>query len=293
VEKDWKDLLALLPGGDPKIYAYVRVSSRHQTAEAQLHAIAQYAIREKVGLCPENVVSDIAVSANSQRFPWDKRPGLSALLEKLRPGDTLLLSEQSRLARDQLEMGDVMTWFRRRVARAVDCRMKRALCDTPEDVHFTMTLAYMSEKERLHLVARTKEGLAAAKARGTRIGGKPGPRSSRLDEHSDEIHRRRACEDSLRTIAEDLKCDHKTLREWIERREKRGQALLAERWPDPSKPPADVVAVLDAALAIGLSEGTILQALEFIVPPVRKEILVVLARRLGAHFLERHRLIKK
>jgi hypothetical protein len=81
VEKDWKDLLALLPGGGPKIYAYVRVSSRHQTAEAQLHAIAQYAIREKVGLCREDIVSDIAVSANSQLYPWDKRPGLRELIK--------------------------------------------------------------------------------------------------------------------------------------------------------------------------------------------------------------------
>jgi DNA invertase Pin-like site-specific DNA recombinase len=281
--------LATLPGGNPSLYAYIRVSTDKQDPAAQAGEIVAFCERNKAGLGRENVAVDYDVSA---AIPCLERPALKALLPCLREGDVLFITEQSRISRDQLEIGRIMEYFLNAKILLFDIRMGRGLCGTYEDIMMTHNFAYVSRKERQYISERTRAALAGLKAEGQQLGPPRGPQRSRLDQHSDQIHIRRAAGESLRVIAEDLKCDHKTLHVWIQKREQQGLALLAKRWPDPVKTPLDAPAILDAALALGLPENVIVRALLASAPQGRDAapaLLEVVARRLGNDYAKRLR----
>lgn len=146
---------------------YLRVSTDEQTdsglgLEAQRAAITAEA--ERRGTVVDAWFSDEGVSGAAG---MDKRPGLSAALEALKRGSTLIVAKRDRLARDTL----LSAWLEKEVTRARATIVSAAgegNGDSPTDLLMRRVIDAFAEFERHSIKARTKAALAAKRARGER-----------------------------------------------------------------------------------------------------------------------------
>src|SRR5438093_9534631 len=163
--------------------AYLRVSTGTQDLANQKLAILEYARRKKF---PINEFVEVQIS--SRKKP--RQRGIDGMLERLAPGDRLIVSELSRLGRS---LGQVI--------HIVDELVKRKIRFTAikESIHFEgkqdlqtkamiALFGLFAEVERDLISERTKEGLAAARAKGRLLGRPKGSLgTSKLDGKEGEI----------------------------------------------------------------------------------------------------------
>jgi DNA invertase Pin-like site-specific DNA recombinase len=164
--------------------AYLRISTGGQSLDSQRLAILDYAHRH--GLLGQTFVEAHA----SARHPG-ARHGVATLLEQLHPGDLLLVSELSRLGRSVgqiIQMVDrLLTQQVRLVAIKEHIHLNGAQ-DLQTKVMITL-FGLFAEIARDLIAERTKEGLAAARAKG-RLPGRPKGvlGTSKLTGHEAEMH---------------------------------------------------------------------------------------------------------
>lgn len=98
------------------------------------------------------------------------RPELDKAKEQLREGDTLVITRMDRLGRSAKDLLNIVSELD---ALGVDLQILEQNIDTktPEGKLFFTMVAGFAEFEHSMMVARTKDGLAAARARG-RVGGR-------------------------------------------------------------------------------------------------------------------------
>jgi DNA invertase Pin-like site-specific DNA recombinase len=99
------------------------------------------------------------------------RPELAALLDYARPGDTLVVTELSRLGR---RLSDLIDLAETLAERGIELRSLKEAIDTrtPTGKLVFHLLSSIAQFERDIIAERAAEGRAAAKARG-RTGGRP------------------------------------------------------------------------------------------------------------------------
>ncbi len=138
---------------------YARISTHDQTLDLQLDALV------KAGCDQKDIYTDTASGANTER------PGLSAALDHLRPGDTLVVWRLDRLGRTLKQLIELINDFN---TKGIGFRSLQENIDTTTSggklvFHIFGALA---EFERDVIKERTQAGLQAARARG-RKGGRP------------------------------------------------------------------------------------------------------------------------
>ena len=141
------------------IFGYARVSTIEQNLDRQLDALkasgAEEIIQEKI----TGTKSD--------------RPELNRLLDKLRKDDVVLIMDLTRLNRSTKDLFNLVELIEKKGANIKS--IKESWLDTTSPtgkLMFTM-IAGISQFERDLISQRTKEGLAAARARGKKGGRKP------------------------------------------------------------------------------------------------------------------------
>ncbi|MCP1227767.1 recombinase family protein [Acetobacter fabarum] len=139
------------------LYGYARVSTEDQTNDPQLHRLNAEGVTE--------ITTDVI----SGSVPSYERPGLSALLKRLRAGDSLVTVKLDRLGRDTI---DVMALVRELDAKGVRLRILNIGVETgtPNGRLFLTILAGFAEFEREIIRERTRAGLVAARAAGKILG---------------------------------------------------------------------------------------------------------------------------
>jgi DNA invertase Pin-like site-specific DNA recombinase len=159
-------------------FGYGRVSTIEQNLDLQLAAL-------KAAGC-EEILTDEGFSGADF-----SRPGLS----KLRRGDTLTVWRLDRLGRSLFEL---LKMVRDLNARGVEFRSLSESLDTssPAGRLLLHVLASMAEFERSLISERTRAGMAAARARGSRIGRRPAMTPAQL------VDAKAAIERGRRTVAE-------------------------------------------------------------------------------------------
>jgi len=136
---------------------YARVSTVDQTPMSQVDAL-------NAAGCAEVFVDHVSGTTTD-------RPELGRLLERLRPGDTLVVWRLDRLGRSTSHLIDTVTGLGQRGVGF--CSLTEALdTTTPAGRLLFGILASLAAFERDLVRERTIAGLAAARARG-RVGGRP------------------------------------------------------------------------------------------------------------------------
>lgn len=150
------------------VVAYLRVSTQDQAdsglgMEAQRAKIEDEASRKgwHATWCVDEGVSGKATN----------RPGLTEALALLatRQAEALVVAKMDRLARSVLQASDVLETARKQKWSVVILDLGMDLA-TPHGKAMAQMLAVFAELEREMIAQRTREALAAAKARGQRLG---------------------------------------------------------------------------------------------------------------------------
>lgn len=192
-------------------YGYIRVSSTEQNTDRQLIALREQGIADK------------SIFTDKQSGKDFDRPGYKRLMRKLKPGDTLFVKSIDRLGRNYEEI--LAQWrFITKEKQAAIVVLDMPLLDTRQGRDLTgvlisdivlQLLSYVAQTEREFIRQRQAEGIAAAKARGVRLGRKP----MELPENFSAVHARwEAGELSARAAAELLGVTHKTFLTWARRK---------------------------------------------------------------------------
>ncbi|WP_424861486.1 recombinase family protein [Streptomyces sp. MMS24-I29] len=142
------------------LIGYARVSGDDQEAQLQLDALMEAGCAR--------VFSDKASGKNTER------PELTAVLDYVRPGDTLCVWKLDRFARSLIDLVNMVDAL---AARGVGFKvLTGALAsidpNTPDGRLMLQVVGAMAEFERSLIQERTRAGLDAAKAQG-RTGGRP------------------------------------------------------------------------------------------------------------------------
>jgi len=149
-----------------KVVAYLRTSTDKQDLNNQKLEVLEYARRKKI-----HIDDFLAISISSRKSPRDRR--LEELVAQLHAGDTLSVTELSRLGRST---GEVITLIDTLLAAGIGVvviRQNLGLDHTRDDLQsITMItmLSLFAQLERLMISQRTKEALAAKKAQGVVLG---------------------------------------------------------------------------------------------------------------------------
>lgn len=144
-------------------FGYARVSTRGQTLEVQVSALAD------AGVAPGNVFAEKkSGKAGSPRPRWDD------VRSRLRPGDTLVVTKLDRMGRDMRETMETAWSLQDLGAKLEILSGPLAGIYDPRGMGkiFFAMLAGFAELEREMMVERTLDGLAQADAEG-RHGGRP------------------------------------------------------------------------------------------------------------------------
>ena len=153
------------------LYGYIRVSTRDQNEDRQLIALRELKIPEK------NIFTD---KQSGKDF---NRPQYKRLVRKLKKDDLLYIKSIDRLGRNYAEI--LEQWRLLTQTKGIDIVvLDMPLLDTRRGKDLMGTflsdivlqvLSFVAENERSNIRQRQAEGIAAAKARGVRLGRPPEP----------------------------------------------------------------------------------------------------------------------
>jgi DNA invertase Pin-like site-specific DNA recombinase len=142
------------------LIGYARVSTKDQDPAHQVDAL------RRGGVAPGNIYVDVASGAKASR------PGFDLMLKVLREGDTLKVTRLDRLGRSVVHLVLLGAELRERgvglhvIEQGIDT-------STAEGRAMFGMLSVLAELQRELISANTRDGLAAARARGRRGGRRP------------------------------------------------------------------------------------------------------------------------
>jgi DNA invertase Pin-like site-specific DNA recombinase len=189
-----------------KLIGYIRVSSADQNTERQLDGIAL-----------DKVFTDTCSGKDTNR------PQLTAAIDYMRDGDTLVVHSMDRLARNvddlrrivkSLTAGDITVRF---------CKENLTFTgdDSPMNNLLLTLLGAVAEFERAMIRERQREGIAIAKGKGIYAGRKQQLTVQQITELAERV----GMKHSKAQIARDLGVSRKTLYNYLDRMSEQGPVL--------------------------------------------------------------------
>lgn len=206
-------------------YAYLRVSTDAQDVNNQRHGVTEYCLARAIA--PVVWVEDTA----SGKVDWRARK-LGELINGAQPGDVLVVSEVSRLARSTLGVLEIIE-AARRAGMAVHIVKQQLIADGSTQSHVTITvLGLAAQIERELIAARTREALQKRRAAGQKLGRPRGQaKNLKLDPHRAAILDMLEKGVSKRSIARILSVPPSTLHRWLKRQSGTEPGKKARRAP--------------------------------------------------------------
>lgn len=152
-------------------YGYVRVSTREQNEARQLAAMREFGVEDERIIVEKLSGKDFC------------RPRYQRLVKGLRQKDVLVIKSIDRLGRNYTEILEQWAIITKKREAAIvvldmpllDTRRGKDLMGTFLSDIVLQVLSFVAENERANIRQRQAEGIAAAKARGVRLGRPPRP----------------------------------------------------------------------------------------------------------------------
>ena len=166
------------------ILGYIRISSDKQFMDNQRYALLEWSQRNKV------VIDEfIEIEASTRKNQSERK--LDQVLEKLSDGDELVTTELSRLGRNMLDVLNLLNELEEKNI-SVTFVLQPELSTgnrNPQSKLIRAIYSYFAEAEKDFISERTKQGLAAARAKGKKLGRPQGSKAKekKLDPHKDTI----------------------------------------------------------------------------------------------------------
>ena len=145
---------------------YARVSTDDQSTSLQLVALRAAGCKR---IYQEKISGKVRM-----------RPKLRAAFTSLRPGDQIVVWRLDRLGRDFGHLCDLADELRRKEANLISLTEGIDTASSVGEVIYRLFCVF-ADFERNVIVERTRAGLAAARTRGVRLGGKPKLSSEQID----------------------------------------------------------------------------------------------------------------
>lgn len=216
------------------VTAYLRVSTGKQHLENQQSEIFRYASSKEIVI--DRWVTE-TISGKTDRN--DRK--LGRLIKSLKMGDTLIVTEISRLSRTLHEIMAIMGFCLEKKVTIYSVKDGYAFDDSINSKVLSFAFGLVAEIERNLISQRTKEALALRREQGVILGRRKGdcPKIENLSSHKADIIRHIKSGDALTKIYREFKVSAETFRTYrsqnndinqmiIERLgEKRYNALIA------------------------------------------------------------------
>ncbi len=160
-----------------KLFGYARVSTENQNLQSQFDLLTTYGVEQ------ENIYADIDSGAKTDRKQ------LNLLLKMLRPGDTVVFHDISRIGRDFKHLLEVIEFFHRTQVQFKD--LTNPMIDTnstrtPEGELIFSVFGLMAQFFRKSSNEKVKRGLESARKQG-RFGGRPKGLSKQLKAKAPQV----------------------------------------------------------------------------------------------------------
>ena len=194
----------------PQTIAYLRVSTTDQDVEKNKADILHLA--NDKGLGKVEWIEETA----SGRVSWKKRK-IAEILGQLQSGDTLLVSELSRLGRSMLECMEILSIASQKEINIYSVKGNWQLDNSIQSKIIAMAFSMAAEIERDLISQRTKEALAAKKKAGVKLGRPKGIGKSKLDEFRPEIEALLANGSTQKFIAQRYSTTEANLSRWLKK----------------------------------------------------------------------------
>ena len=163
-----------------RTYYYARVSTKEQNLDRQIAAFVALGAEER------EIITDKESGKSLDR------PGYQALKNViLRKGDTLVVKSLDRLSRSKTDIRNELQYFKDQGIRLKVIDLPTTMMDLPEGQSWVFemvnnilieVMGTIAEQERLTIKQRQAEGIAAAKAKGKRLGRPPMKRPENWDQ---------------------------------------------------------------------------------------------------------------
>ena len=165
-----------------QVVGYARVSTEDQELKNQRYEILSYADKNDF-----TVSSWVEIKVSSRKST--KVRMIDTLLEQLKNGDTLIVSELSRLGRSVGQISIIVNTLVKTGVQLICIKENIKLNGSPDIQSKVMVTMFslFAEIERDLISERTKAGLARARAEGKLLGRPKGLGKSRLDGKEEEI----------------------------------------------------------------------------------------------------------
>jgi DNA invertase Pin-like site-specific DNA recombinase len=194
-----------------KTIGYLRVSTADQDLAKNKNDILHLANSKDLGKV--QFVEEIASGKNT----WRNRK-IAGVLESLKSGDNIVVSELSRLGRSMLECMEILSIASQRGIRIFTVKGNWTLDESIQSKIIAMAFSMAAEIERDLISQRTTEALRIKKANGVKLGRPKGPGKSKLDIVAPEIAALISSGSTQRFIAKRYKTTEANLYNWLRQR---------------------------------------------------------------------------
>lgn len=165
-----------------KIIAYTRVSTDSQDLKNQKLEILQYADKNQF-----QITEWLQIKVSSRKSTKERL--IDQLLDNLRTGDTLIVSELSRLGRSVSQIITIIDTLIKKKVKVIIIKQNMIINgsnDIQTKVMITM-FSLFAEIERDLISERTKNGIERARAEGKLLGRPRGNGKSKLDKNKEQL----------------------------------------------------------------------------------------------------------
>lgn len=168
------------PSRATRTVGYLRVSTGQQELEKNKADIL--ALANDLDLGRVTFVEEVV----SGKVSWKQRK-IAEVVESLTAGDTIIVSELSRLGRSMLECMEILSVALQQGIKVYAVKGRWSLDDSLQSKIVALAFAMAAEIERDLISQRTREALRYKKEQGIKLGRPPGPGKSKLDPFRPEI----------------------------------------------------------------------------------------------------------